>query len=722
MFNLKKLINYSLLLFIIILGILGNYVKFPLYSGFNFTFGSIFILFIIRIYGMTFGVAASIVISLYAYLFNQSSIDVFIFVVEAVFVGIFFKYRKENMILIDVFFWTFIGMPIIWIVCKLLNYGNLFILSMMFKISINGIFNTLIASIFTSYFLINKIMDNEKTDNAVFFEEMISNLAVGAVISSSIIISIINDIDNANTAFENFRTIVILILLYLLFSMTLSKIILNPIFRLSKIATYLHKKVFYYRSIRWPNSKIYEINSLIKSFKYMNSTLNKNFQELKCENERLEKLVYQDTLTGLPNRIKFKDKVNISLNQAREYKDKLAILFIDLDGFKRINDTLGHDVGDQLLKEFSERLLGCIGKEDVVFRFGGDEFTILLPTISDEQYVKSVADSVIKSMEKPCILNGQEFHITSSIGISIFPNDGETSEVLLKNSDIAMYRAKEQGKNNYQFYTSDINSISFENLVLESKLHKALDKNELQLYYQPQIDLNNGQMIGMEALLRWINPELGMISPGKFIPIAEETGLIIPIGEWVLRSACKQNKKWQELGFKPIRVAVNISAHQFQQHDFVEKVKVILNETELDPIWLEIEITESIAIKNVDFTIKTLNKLKQMGIKVSMDDFGTGFSSLGYLKNFKIDTLKIDYSFVRDIGIDSDNESIIKAIIMLAKNLKLNVIAEGVETEQQLLFLKEENCNESQGYLFSKPLCAGDFESLLNKHNVFSFV
>lgn len=433
----------------------------------------------------------------------------------------------------------------------------------------------------------------------------------------------------------------------------------------------------------------------------------------KIENVKLKELLYKDVLTGLQNGMMFKQNFNLLIEQASKNKEKSAIMFIDLDGFKRINDTLGHNTGDQILREYSERLVKCVGKNNITYRFGGDEFIVVIPKIKNEEYVRYIADNVIKRIQKPCMLDGQELRVTSSIGISIYPNDGESLDVLLRNSDIAMNRAKELGKNNYQFYKNDMNSRSFENLIIENKLHTALEKNEFEVYYQPQIDLNTGEIIGMEALLRWNNDELGFISPAKFIPIAEEVGLIIPIGEWVLYSACKQNKLWQENGIKPIRVAVNISARQFQEYDFVEKVKNILERTKLDPKYLEIEITESIAIKSVDFTIKTLEKLKEMGIKVSIDDFGTGFSSLGYLKNFKIDTLKIDCSFVRDIGLDSDNESIIKAIIMLAKNLRLNVIAEGVETEQQMIFLKEEKCNESQGYLFSRPLCAKDFEQFL---------
>ncbi|SHH01473.1 diguanylate cyclase (GGDEF) domain-containing protein [Tepidibacter thalassicus DSM 15285] len=711
MYNLKN--NRLLFVFILIIGFILNFFKFSLLPGINFIFGSIVTLIIIRLYGIVGGVVTSVVINIYAHFYSFYFITVYIF--EAVVVGLICKYRKENIVLLDSFYWLFIGMPYMYILCKLLGFSSTLSLSIMFKFCVNGIVNSIIANIVITYLHIKNLNKNK-----FYFEEIIFNLFVGGTAFSSLIISISNGYNNMYDLLRDLIIILIFVLLSFVFSNILVKIVVSPIYRLSKITLNLPKKIFYQRSVRWPNSIIIELNSFINNLRQVNSVLNENFKQLQDENKRLKYLVYKDALTELPNRTMFQDKLNIELNKAKRYKEKLAVMFIDLDGFKRINDTLGHSTGDQLLKEFSQRLLNSVEEKDIVSRLGGDEFTILLPKINSEKDIISVADKIIQSMKKPCILNGQEFRIASSIGISIFPQNGQTVDILLKNADIAMYRAKQKGKNNYQFYTPDMNFTTFENLVLENKLYNALEKNELELYYQPQVDLNTGQIIGMEALIRWVNPELGFISPAKFIPIAEETGLIIPIGEWTLRSACKQNKLWQDMGFNPMRVAVNISAYQFQQEDFVEKVRQILNETGLDPKWLEIEITESIAIKNVDFTVRTLRKFKDMGIKVSIDDFGTGFSSLAYLKNFKIDALKIDYSFVKDIGINSENESIIKAIIMLAKNLKLNVIAEGVETKEQLKFLKHQECNESQGYLFSKPVPSREFEKLLIRNNVFS--
>ncbi|SHJ84215.1 putative bifunctional diguanylate cyclase/phosphodiesterase [Tepidibacter formicigenes] len=718
MHNIRK---YRILFLFIVAGFIVNFFKIPLLPNVNFILGSIATLTTVQLYGITSGIIACIIINSYIFISFNNFYFINIYIFEVLVVGLLLKCRKENIVLLDTFYWLCIGMPYTYIICNILDFNKILSLSTMLKFCINGIANSIIVNIIITYSSIRKLV-LKKNKNKFYFEEMAFNLIVGCMVFSALTISIVSGYNNSYDLFKNMGIILIIILLSFLFSNVLSRIIVNPIYRLSNIALNLPKKIFYQRSVRWPNSIIIELNSFINNLKQMNAVLNENFRQLQYENKRLKQLVYKDNLTGLPNRIMLQDSLNVELNKARRYKNKLAVMFIDLDGFKRINDTLGHSIGDQLLKEFSQRLLNCIGQKDIVSRLGGDEFTVLLPKINNEKEVKYIADKIIKSTKKPCILNGEEFRITSSIGISIFPQNGKTSDVLLKNADIAMYRAKQNGKNTYQFYTSDMNFTTFENLILENKLYNALERKELELYYQPQVDLNTGQIIGMEALIRWINPELGLVSPGKFIPIAEETGLIIPIGEWTLRSACKQNKVWQNMGYEPMRVAVNISACQFQQEGFVEKVGQILNETGLESKWLEIEITESIAIKNVDFTARTLRKFKDMGVKVSIDDFGTGFSSLAYLKNFKIDALKIDYSFVRDIGINSDNESIIKAIIMLAKNLKLNVIAEGVETKEQLSFLRDEECNESQGYLFSKPVPSKDFEKLLVRHNAFGIV
>lgn len=432
--------------------------------------------------------------------------------------------------------------------------------------------------------------------------------------------------------------------------------------------------------------------------------------------EIIKHMAYHDTLTGLPNRNLFYDRLNQALKQAKRNHSRFAVLFLDLDRFKVINDSLGHTFGDLLLQLVGERLQKCIREVDTIARQGGDEFTALLLDI-DPEGVNLVANRILESLSQPFILQGQEITITPSIGISLYPTDGEDVETLIKHADTAMYRAKEQGRNNFQLYVQGMSSQLSNRLELENSLRKALSRNEFILYYQPQFQIGTGTMVGMEALIRWNHPIQGFIPPSQFIPLAEETGLIIPIGEWVLRTACQQNKNWQQAGFPPVRVSVNISAQQFKQPQLVEMVKRILNETQLDPQYLELEITENISMSDVHLTTTTLDLLKKLGIKISIDDFGTGYSSLGYLKRFPIDTIKIDQSFVRDIHADADDAAIVRAIMAMAHSLELNVIAEGVETEEQLCFLEQQQCDEAQGYLFMKPLAVDDLEKIWQKSN-----
>jgi diguanylate cyclase (GGDEF)-like protein/PAS domain S-box-containing protein len=435
--------------------------------------------------------------------------------------------------------------------------------------------------------------------------------------------------------------------------------------------------------------------------------------EKKHAEERLTFFAHHDGLTDLPNRLLFMDRLSQALARVKWHQRLVAVLFVDLDHFKRINDSLGHDMGDLLLKAVAERLSSCVRGGDTVARIGGDEFTIVLADIAQAEDVPKVAQKIIDAVSKPFSLMGQEFFITISMGISIFPNDGQDAQALVKNAYAAMYRAKEQGRNHYQHYSPAMNVRTLERLALESNLRHALERKELLLHYQPRVDLETGQITGVEALLRWQYPDLGLVSPSQFIPLAEETGLIIPIGEWVLRTACAQNKLWQSMGLSPVRVSVNLSARQFEQRNLVETIGLVIKETGLDPNYLELELTEGLVMKNPETTIATLRSLHEMGIQISIDDFGTGYSSLSYLKRFPIHALKIDQSFVRDIITDPDGTVIVTAIILLAHSLKLKVIAEGVETKDQLDYVRSLKCHEIQGYLFSKPLPVEEMTRLL---------
>ncbi|WP_025026789.1 EAL domain-containing protein [Caldalkalibacillus mannanilyticus] len=442
-------------------------------------------------------------------------------------------------------------------------------------------------------------------------------------------------------------------------------------------------------------------------------------QQKKVENQ-IAQLAYYDSLTDLPNRVLFNEILKTSLQKAKQKQRMLALLFIDLDRFKTINDTLGHFVGDQLLKRIAKRLRNVISTKGTVARFSGDEFIILLDSIEDVREVEDMVRSLLQAMKEPNLVNGQELIISTSIGVSMYPENGHDADSLMKNADSAMHKAKKQGRNRYQFFTTELNEKkALESLLLENHLRKALEKNEFILHYQPFISLHTNQIEGCEALIRWKHPELGLISPATFIPLAEEMGLIDEIGNWVIRTACHQNRVWQLLGYSPITMSVNVSGQQFQRSDFVDQVKEILEETFLDPEYLHLEITESIALEDVLHTMSVLNELSELGVGVAMDDFGTGYSSLSYLKDFPIDILKIDRSFIRNISLFERETAIVKAIISMSKSLMIRVLAEGVETEEQLYNLRECGCDIIQGFLFSKPLPQKEFEVLLqNKYSL----
>jgi diguanylate cyclase (GGDEF)-like protein len=427
----------------------------------------------------------------------------------------------------------------------------------------------------------------------------------------------------------------------------------------------------------------------------------------------LNHLAYYDALTDLPNRILFEDRLTQALTLAHRDRGTLSVLFLSLDQFKKVDDTLGHAVGHRLLQDVAGRLTSCVHHGDTVARFEGGEFALLLTQFGGAEDVVEVIYRINEKLKLPFILDGHELFITASTGVSIYPDDGTDTHTLLKNAGAALYRAREQGGGNYQFYTADMNDKALRRLALENSLRGALERGEFEVYYQPQVDTNTGRGVGMEALLRWRHPEMGLVSPAEFIPLAEDTGLIVPIGEWVLRTACAQSKSWQEAGFTPLSLAVNLSARQFQQQNLARVVAQILLETGLNPRHLELELTESSIMKNAESAVRTLGELKEMGVKIAIDDFGTGYSSLGYLKRLPVDALKIDQSFVRDVTTDPDDAALVMAIIALAHNLRLKVVAEGVETEEQRRFLHLLRCDRWQGYLHSRPLPVEAFEELL---------
>jgi len=430
----------------------------------------------------------------------------------------------------------------------------------------------------------------------------------------------------------------------------------------------------------------------------------------------IEHLAYHDALTGLPNRALFVDRLIVTIAQAVRYHNKFAVLFLDLDRFKEVNDSLGHSMGDMLLKGVADRIRRCIREGDTVARFGGDEFTLLVHRIDNVDDASRVAQKITDTLKIPFPITGRELFVTTSIGIAFYPGDGADADTLIRNADTAMYRAKEQGRDNYQLYAPTMNSKALERLALENMLRKALSHDELVLHYQPLLDTATERVIGVEALLRWQHPEQGLLSPAHFISTAEVSGLIVPIGQWVLLTACKQTVQWQKQAGFEIDISVNLSARQFQQPDLVAQVQLALDESGLPAHSLELEITESSAMQNADNAIQTLGELKSLGVRIAMDDFGTGYSSLSYLKRFPIDTLKLDQSFVREIATDAEDAAIAAAIITMAHTMKLTVIAEGVETEEQLELLRKQGCDLIQGYFFSPPIPATALAEFLVSH------
>jgi diguanylate cyclase (GGDEF)-like protein/PAS domain S-box-containing protein len=438
--------------------------------------------------------------------------------------------------------------------------------------------------------------------------------------------------------------------------------------------------------------------------------------ERKRAEERIQYLATHDGLTGLPNRVMFSQLLNHAIQAARRYKRQFAVFFIDLDRFKIINDTLGHEAGDQLLQEIATRFRQTLRAVDVIARMGGDEFVILIEEVSDLSQVATVAHKILATAIKPIMIMGEECRVTASIGISSYPKDGEEEQSLLKNADIAMYFAKEEGKNNFQFYSKDIKSQSIERLSIETNLRFALERNELSLHYQAKLDFKTNAITGVEALLRWNSPTLGSVTPTQFIPVAEETGLIVPIGRWVIRTACAQNVAWQRQGLPAVCIAVNLSLRQLLDENLIEDIEKALKDSGMSPGLLELEITESMVMHSPTRMIGVLAKIKNLGVRLAIDDFGTGYSSLAQIKHFPVDTLKVDRSFIRNIPQDAEDKAITEAIIAMGKTLSLTVVAEGVETQDQMEFLKDHSCDEMQGYYFSKPIIPEQFADLLRAH------
>ena len=436
-------------------------------------------------------------------------------------------------------------------------------------------------------------------------------------------------------------------------------------------------------------------------------------EEQMAHAQQVEYLAFHDGLTGLPNRSLFSKLLAQSISNAKRYNHKLAVLFLDLDRFKQINDTLGHDAGDELLKEVANRLRSCLRESDTVARLGGDEFVAILPELQEEGYSASVAKKILAVVAEPFMLAGQEYRVTVSVGISTFPQDGEDEQTLTKTADIAMYQAKQEGKNNFQFYSDKLNANSLERLALESGLRHALDNNEFELHYQAKRDSRNGQITGMEALLRWNHKDLGTVAPMKFIPVAEESGLIISIGRWVLQTACAQNVAWQKQGLPRLSISVNMTARQFFDDNLLRDLAKILKETKMDPSLLELEITESLLMRDIEKTLHILNELKNMGVLIAIDDFGTGYSSLTTLQQFPLNTIKIDRSFIKNVAKSPGDKALTEAIIAMGRALSLTVVAQGVETKAQADFLRKKSCDEFQGFYFYKPVPADEIPQML---------
>lgn len=442
----------------------------------------------------------------------------------------------------------------------------------------------------------------------------------------------------------------------------------------------------------------------------------RDITERKIAEETITFQAYHDLLTGLPNRALLRDRLSLAISHAKREKEMLAVMFLDLDRFKNINDSLGHMIGDELLQQVSNRLKECLREGDTLSRFGGDEFTLLLPKINNHKgNVNKIAEKITQVLREAFFVDGNELYVSASIGMSLYPQDGITMDSLIKNADIAMYHVKGQGKNGYEFYSDDMNTPYFKNLSLDTGIHNALEFEEFSLLYQPQVNVISGDIIGVEALLRWQHPELGCVQPGEFIPFAEETGLIIEIDHWVLRNAISEIGRWIKAGLPEIRMSINISARHLAENDLVEKITLALNEFDVPGHCLEIEITENAIMKDMETAINKLKQLSALDISIAIDDFGTGYSSLTYLHKLPIHTLKIDSSFLHEDRFNNNDHTIVNTIVAMAKGLKLNVIAEGVETQRQLDYLREIGCNEAQGFLFGKPLEATIIEKMLTQ-------
>lgn len=437
--------------------------------------------------------------------------------------------------------------------------------------------------------------------------------------------------------------------------------------------------------------------------------------ELREQKDILEYQAHHDALTGLPNRVLFDDRLQQSIEKAKRNREKFAVFFIDLDRFKQINDSLGHKVGDKVLQEVSARINSVIRSEDTLSRLGGDEFTVLMNELKNPQDASVLAQKILDILSEPIRCENQDLYVSSSVGISLFPQDDTDAQNLLKYADAAMYKAKDEGRNNFQFYSAEMTELAFEHVAMETSLRQALVNEEFIVYYQPQINGETGELTGMEALVRWKHPTLGLVHPITFIPLAEETGLIVALDQWVMRTAMKQIVHWYAQGYNPGKVALNLSVKQLNQKDFIETLKKLLKETACKPEWIELEVTESQIMTNPDEAIKILKKINEMGIQLAIDDFGTGYSSLSYLKRLPIDKLKIDQSFISELPSDDEDVSITKAVIALSKSLNLRVIAEGVEVKEQRDFLVENGCNSIQGFFYGKPMSASSLEKFLTK-------
>ncbi len=433
-------------------------------------------------------------------------------------------------------------------------------------------------------------------------------------------------------------------------------------------------------------------------------------KKLQEQKEKFDYQAHHDSLTGLPNRVLFTDRLSQAMEKAKRNDSKVALLFIDLDHFKEINDALGHDIGDKILKQVSQRLQGCIREEDTLARLGGDEFILILEHLVDVQDASRVATKILNALSASITIEGHTLYVSSSIGISIYPDDGDTTQNLLKFADSAMYKAKNEGRNNYQFYNESMTELAFERVFMEASLREALTKEEFIVYYQPQINASEDRLIGMEALVRWKHPSMGIVSPAKFIPLAESTGLIVQIDRYVMKKAMMQLSQWYKEGLEPGVLAMNLSASQLHQEDFIEVFEALLEETECKAEWIELEVTESQIMKNPQKAIRILQEISAIGIELAVDDFGTGYSSLAYLKRFPINKLKIDQEFVKDLPYNEEDSGIVRAVIALAEALKLHIIAEGVEKEEQKKFLIENGCKNIQGYLYSRPIEADSFK------------